>query len=534
MAACELDPGKLGETTFSVSTVSLTVADFDLSATAGRIVGLVTGDGAPLAGVYVAVDGLCGSFRTDNGGVFARILPPGTYSGGVYSSGGGKMGAFTFSILAGQTTDVDIGTTPAGADRTVDLSGGIASVGGVSLGFDNVTASGSTTVVVSGSGPPPPTGFNIVGMSGEPRYWDIDATATFTGNLLVCIHYDGTQVSVSEASLRLYHDDGSGWHNITCPAPGTEACPAIDTVNDIICGMTTSLSPFVVVEPIEEPTPANTLPEILVPLAQIVEATSAAGALVSFTATATDAEDGTLTPSCAPASGSMFPIADTTVTCQATDSGGLSMAKSFTVSVVDSTGPAFVDLPTVVSAYATSTQGANVTYTPPAAADAVDGLRPVVCTPASGRQFPVNKSLVTCQATDARGNESSATFTVWVTYQAPTDGSFFVGPILANGSAVFQLNRTVPVKFALTGVSAPIQDLVARVTATKISSAVAGTVRAEGETAVGETDLTFEYDPVEGVYKYLWRTQSLTTGTYRLRADLGDGVVHEVDVSLRR
>jgi hypothetical protein len=50
----------------------------------------------------------------------------------------------------------------------------------------------------------------------------------------------------------------------------------------------------------------------------------------------------------------------------------------------------------------------------------------------------------------------------------------------------------------------------------------------------GETDLTFEYDPVEGVYKYLWRTQGLTTGTYRLRADLGDGVLHEVNVSLGR
>jgi hypothetical protein len=428
---------------------------------------------------------------------------------------------------------VDIGTTPAGTDRTVDLSGGIASVGGVSLGFESVTASGSTTVVESGSGAPPPTGYNIVGMSGEPRYWDIDTTASFGGNVLVCIHYDATQVSGSESGLRLYHDDGSGWHNITCPAPGTEACPAIDTVNDVICGMATSLSPFVVVEPIEEPAPANTPPEILVPPAQIVEATSA-GTLVSFTAAATDAEDGVLEAICTPASGFLFAIADTTVTCQATDSGGLSASRSFVVRVVDTTGPAFGSVPTVVAAYATSTGGAMVSYPMPAATDIVNGAVPVGCNPVSGSQFPVNRTTVTCTATDRAGNPSQVSFPVWVTYQAPTDGSFFVRPVLADGSAIFQLNRTVPVKFALTGVSSPIHDLVARVSATKISSAVPGTVPSEGETVPGETDLTFEYDRVEGVYKYLWRTQGLTPGTYRLRADLGDGVVHEVNVSLRR
>ena len=50
-----------------------------------------------------------------------------------------------------------------------------------------------------------------------------------------------------------------------------------------------------------------------------VEATAANGATVSYTApTASDAVDGAVTVSCLPASGSLFPLATTTVTCTAT------------------------------------------------------------------------------------------------------------------------------------------------------------------------------------------------------------------------
>jgi len=32
---------------------------------------------------------------------------------------------------------------------------------------------------------------------------------------------------------------------------------------------------------------------------------------------------------------------------------------------------------------------------------------------------------------------------------------------------------------------------------------------------------------------YRWKTRDRTQGTYRLKADLGDGVAHEVNVSLK-
>lgn len=75
-------------------------------------------------------------------------------------------------------------------------------------------------------------------------------------------------------------------------------------------------------------------PELTVPDDITVEATSPAGAEVTFTATATN--DGVVV--CTPASGSTFALGETTVTCTATNDGG-SDTDSFTVTVVDSTPP---------------------------------------------------------------------------------------------------------------------------------------------------------------------------------------------------
>jgi hypothetical protein len=199
----------------------------------------------------------------------------------------------------------------------------------------------------------------------------------------------------------------------------------------------------------------------------------------------------------------------------------------------DTTAPVFSNVPSTVTAFAISSAGALVDYPRPTAVDGVDGEVAVQCTPGPGTEFAINQTTVTCTARDGAGNQSTASFVVWVTYQAPTDSSFFQAPIRADGSSVFKIKRTVPVKFALTGVSAPLQNVVAHFYARKISDAASGTVVSESDPTVGEADLTFEYDPADGGYKYLWKTLGLSPGTYRLRVDLGDGVVHEVDASLR-
>lgn len=72
----------------------------------------------------------------------------------------------------------------------------------------------------------------------------------------------------------------------------------------------------------------------------VAEATGPAGAVVTYAAaTATDDVDGSVAATCAPASGSVFPIGATTVTCTASDAAGNLGSATFTVTVADTAAP---------------------------------------------------------------------------------------------------------------------------------------------------------------------------------------------------
>jgi hypothetical protein len=71
-----------------------------------------------------------------------------------------------------------------------------------------------------------------------------------------------------------------------------------------------------------------------------------------------------------------------------------------------------------VTKEATTSVGANVTYSLPTATDDV-AVASVVCVPPSGTQFPLGNTLVTCTATDTSGNKSQSTFTVRVVDTTP-------------------------------------------------------------------------------------------------------------------
>jgi hypothetical protein len=155
----------------------------------------------------------------------------------------------------------------------------------------------------------------------------------------------------------------------------------------------------------------TTAPALNLPAGATGEATSSAGAAVTFAATASDAVDGSVAVTCTPASGSTFAIGHTTVQCSATDAHGNSSSDTFTVSVVDTTPPA-VTVPLDPSAEATSHDGAVVTYSV-SASDTVDGAGlTVTCSPASGSTFPIGMTDVTCSATDAHGNKGFGNFHV--------------------------------------------------------------------------------------------------------------------------
>lgn len=160
----------------------------------------------------------------------------------------------------------------------------------------------------------------------------------------------------------------------------------------------------------------KTPPTLNVPAPFSAEATSASGASVHYSTSAGDSLSGpsVITPSCAPASGSTFPLGSTLVSCSATDVAGNTALASFSITVQDTVGPVFSNVPEIAAAEGDTLGGKVVTFTDPTATDAVSGIRSVSCLPASGSTFPVATTLVTCSATDAAGNPGSASFNVIV------------------------------------------------------------------------------------------------------------------------
>ena len=86
----------------------------------------------------------------------------------------------------------------------------------------------------------------------------------------------------------------------------------------------------------------TTVPVVTVPGDIAAEASSIAGRVITYTASAYDLVSGAITPACAPVSGATFAIGATTVTCSATDGAGNRGSASFKVTVKDTTPPPFI------------------------------------------------------------------------------------------------------------------------------------------------------------------------------------------------
>lgn len=108
-----------------------------------------------------------------------------------------------------------------------------------------------------------------------------------------------------------------------------------------------------------------------------------------------------------------------TATFTVANSDGQRASSSMTITVTpvptDTTAPV-IGTHEDITAKATSSAGAIVTYTAPDATDDTDATAPAVCTPASGSTFAVGTTTVLCDATDSAGNKAVQTsFTVTVT-----------------------------------------------------------------------------------------------------------------------
>jgi len=196
-------------------------------------------------------------------------------------------------------------------------------------------------------------------------------------------------------------------------------------------------------------------PVLTMPQEITADATSPAGAVVTYDVTATD--NGVVT--CTPASGSTFPVGITTVVCTATNATGTTSG-SFPVTVLDGSGPV-LDVPDSITAEASSAAGAIVTWTS-SATDAVDGPRPVTCTPESGTLFPMGDTLVSCSATDTLGQETNALFIVSVLDTTP--------PLILTATATPNTLWPGNHKMVDVTVSATASDLVDPAPIVRISS----------------------------------------------------------------
>ncbi|MFC1837247.1 CFI-box-CTERM domain-containing protein [Thermodesulfobacteriota bacterium] len=107
---------------------------------------------------------------------------------------------------------------------------------GCTLTFDQVTTGGICSAVTT-SNPSPPTDFRFAGHS-----FDISCTVSYSGNVTVCFEYDDSNINGTESNIKLMHREiGGPWNDITT---------SVDTVNNIICGQTSSFSEFGIFEPL--------------------------------------------------------------------------------------------------------------------------------------------------------------------------------------------------------------------------------------------------------------------------------------------
>jgi hypothetical protein len=113
------------------------------------------------------------------------------------------------------------------------------------------------------------------------------------------------------------------------------------------------------------------------------------------------------------------------------------------------------------------------------------------------------------------------------------DFSGILPPIKEDGSSVFKLGSTVPVKFQLWDDQGSfVTDAVANIFVKKISNGTSGE-EAAVSTAAATTGNLFRYDSSSNQYIFNLATKSLSVGTWKIRIELDDGMSYYVEIGLK-
>ena len=272
----------------------------------------------------------------------------------------------------------------------------------------------------------------------------------------------------------------------------------------------------------------TTKPELTLPATITAEATSAAGAPVSYVASASDIVDGSVAVSCAPASGSTFALGSTTVACEAKDAAGNKATGSFTVKVVDTTAPV------ITWTGGPADNGVYVFGSVPAvgsctATDLVDGT--VACA-ITGYGSTVGGHTAKAAATDGAGNTAEVKRTYSVTAWKL---SGFYQPVDMGGTLnTVKGGATVPLKFEvfagateLVGTSA-----VKTFTQKEVSCSTGlGTADEIEVTTTGGT--TLRYDVTAGQFIQNWQTPKKPGACFVVTMTTQDGTAITANFKLK-
>lgn len=165
-------------------------------------------------------------------------------------------------------------------------------------------------------------------------------------------------------------------------------------------------------------------------------------AVVAYPAPTIGGSCGTVT--CAPASGSTFPLGTTPVVCS---SSTTPTTCGFDVAVVDTEAPALTCPADLVVAAPPGAQSTVVDFTVPTATDNCSPAGPASCVPDSGASFAAGTTGVVCSASDDSGNDSACGFDVTVGNQTiqeiPTLSALGLAglALLIAGAALLLLRR---------------------------------------------------------------------------------------------
>lgn len=192
--------------------------------------------GTEVALPAVGVSNIAAPYWSTTNGAVAAIMA----SGRAVPKAAGT--ATVVATIAGFTATamLQVVNTAAGSNVSVTPTDAATGTSPVTVTFSTVTQPGETTVVIN-PGAPPAVITTRFGLGNPPVYYDISTTATYTPPITVCIDYTGIVFGSTPA---LYHFESGKWQDVTT---------SVNTVDEIVCGQPSSLSPFALLVPDTQP-----------------------------------------------------------------------------------------------------------------------------------------------------------------------------------------------------------------------------------------------------------------------------------------